>query len=165
MRRYLLTNISRKPLMIFDQMLASSLSSITNTPGTMVIEHKDLSNYDIVVYLRRNHILIQEMDFKGRIIVEKEDLVEEIKEEAPVEKVVDEVPVLEEAEVLEEIEVSEEDGTEDTHSEPKPEMYTEDSLAGLTSSELRSILSSFGVSSNARKKSKLIEKILEAQDV
>lgn len=158
MRRYLLTNISRKPLMVFDRMLASTLTSITNTPGSMVIEEKDLSDYDVVVYLKRDSIKLEELDHKGNIKVVQDSVEPELTE-----LVEDSQEVIEEAEILEE-EVQLEEA-EDTTSEPAAEMYTEDSLAGLTSSELRSILSSFGVSSNARKKSKLIEKILEAQDV
>ena len=153
MTKYLLTNISRKPLMVFDQMLASTLTSITNTPGTMVIGEEDLSNYDVVVYLRRGSIKLDELDRKGNVIVKQE--IKEVSEDVqpqPEQEVVPEEPPV----VLEEVE-------DDT--EPKADMYTQEDLKDLSSSELRSILSSLGGSSNARKKSVLIKKIMEAQNV
>jgi len=153
MRCYLLTNISRKPLIVLDRMLASASTSITSIPGSIVVEEADLSDYDIVVYLRRGSIQLEELSVKGHKV-----------DQVLVEDTIEVLAVPEEVSISEDvIDVNEEVIVDST--EPTAELYKEEGLKGLTSSELRSILSSFGASSNARKKSKLIEKILEAQDV
>jgi hypothetical protein len=153
MRCYLLTNISRKPLIVLNRMLASALTSTTSVPGSIVVEEADLSDYDIVAYLRRGSIQLEELSEKGHKV-----------EQASVEDAIEVRTEPEEVSIPEDVIDVDAEVTESSN-EPTAEMYNKEDLKGLTSLELRSILSSLGVSSNARKKSKLIEKILEAQDV
>lgn len=148
MTKYLLTNISRKPLIVLSTTLASSLTSTTNAPGTLVVEEKELSDYSIRTYLKRGSISLNKLDSKGRIISE------DIKEEP------EPLTTKEVVEVMETV-------AEDVQSslEPTAEIYSEEDLSLLSTSELKSILSSLGVSSNSRKKSTLIKKVMEAQNV
>jgi len=152
---YLLTNISRKPLIVLDRTLASSLTATDGLPGSVVVSEADLSDYSIMAYLSRGHIKKELLDKKGRVVIEK-IVVEEVEETQVVEEPVVETVV----ETAPEPEV-----VEDTSSEPTADMYLKEDLEKLSSSELRAILSSFGESTRSKKKTVLIKKIMEAQDV
>ena len=147
--RYLLKNISRKPLKVLNTPLASAMSSIKGIPGTLIITDSDLSDYSVQVFLERGHISLEPLD---AVVKAAPEVVPEVVEEV--------AEIIE----IEEVEPVEEAPAEDTLSEPAPSVYSAEELKQLSYSELKSVLGSFGKSSNSKKKVTLIKKILEAQD-
>ena len=142
---YVIKNNSRRPVFVLGQTLSSALSS-GNKAGKMSLSEEQFLDYSVQKLLQRGVIVLHKAPKKEEAVVIEPSPVESISVEP-------EVVVFEPESIPEEVVVETKEVIEDIH--------TKDSLNLLSYSELKVMAKDLDLKISGRKKSTIVNKLLE----